>query len=134
MKYLKSWSGFYDHIVMNCKDIFIDNSVDDIHFFISYIEYSSELVLLIESDVSYLDTGGDFIDNIFRVISMIEGAGFTYSHGDVLFSAYVDTGERTKIELDFSSDIINFKFKDGDTISMEPGKLAIKEIKLFFNS
>lgn len=72
MKYLKSWSGFYDHIVMNCKDIFIDNSVDDIHFFISYIEHSS--------------------------------------------------------------DIINFKFKDGDTISMKPGKFAIKEIKLFFNS
>jgi hypothetical protein len=134
MKYLKSWSSFYDHIISNCEDIFIDNSVDDIHFSISYIEYSSELVLVIESDVNYLNTGGDFIDNIFRVIRMIELNGFTYSHGDVLFSLYVNTGKRTPIDLDFTSDSINFLFKDGDIIMMVPRKQAIKEIQLFFKS
>jgi hypothetical protein len=134
MKYLKSFSQLYDEIVINCQDIFIDNSVNNIGFYFSYINSNSTLVLVMESLTRYFDTIGDFIDNIFRTVTMIEKmTSSKYLRGEALFSAYVDMGTRTPFELDFEDGSIDFKFGDGDVIRMLPGKMAIKEIRLYFS-
>ena len=134
MKYLKSFSQLYDEIVINCQDIFIDNSVNNIGFYFSYINSNSTLVLVMESLTRYFDTSGDFIDNIFRTVTMIENSTSSkYLKGEALFSAYVDVGTRKPFELDFGDGSIDFKFGDGDVIRMLPGKMAIKEIRLYFS-